>query len=125
MNEESGGPVFLAASGSRAIPELQLIWYQCFIQYPSNPGFGNVLLTEPQQDYLYDYYQRWVVPCIMLNGYALAQAPTREEFHNDWAGWNPYYSIEQGMGTEQEFETLVTRCGGVYADLDVPEAIGF
>ena len=47
-----------------------------------------------QMDYLFDYFQQVLVPCLEVRGYSVVQAPSREKYIEVWGGWHPYFSVE-------------------------------
>jgi len=51
-------------------------------------------LSLTQLDALYDYYERWLVPCLAAHGGGVVEIPSREEFVDGGDGapgwWNPY-----------------------------------
>jgi hypothetical protein len=67
----------------------------CAAKNPPDPSkYG--LLGTAQRAYLYDYYVRWLLPCLESSGYRLADAPSRSKFIDDWptpGWWSPYDSI--------------------------------
>ena len=119
--ERDGGPVFSLASGGVPLPEDRLVFFRCFAQFPAADYFSTLLLRPEQRDYLYDYYQRWVVPCLELNGYHLAYMPTRTEYLKGFHDWVPYYAIDSGDEgiSQDDLGTIADLCGDPYADLDV------
>lgn len=78
-----------------------LDWYECFAAYPVDAQF--TMNSVEQFDFVYDYFQDTLIPCLAENGYALRRAPTRLEFRTILEGWtdplfpyvwNPYYDIQ-------------------------------
>jgi len=88
-------------------------WYVCMAQYPVDPS-GSGLLSKRQLDYLYDYYRRWVVPCLILNGYDPGPVPLRKTFvSNGLAGnfWSPTDELWGEFGfTDAEFSLVEAKC---------------
>jgi hypothetical protein len=67
----------------------------CAAKNPPDPS-KYALMGKKQRSYLYDYYVRWLLPCLESSGYRLADAPSRETFIGDWlkpGWWSPYDSI--------------------------------
>lgn len=128
LGESRGGPRFTGASNDELPPEQQLAAYRCFAQYPVTDSFRNVLLTDDQKQYLYDYYRRWVVPCLRTHRYEinLAFFPTEALLIESIGEWNPYdvivggpnFSPETGL-SEDALAQLHELCGSPSADLDV------
>ena len=103
-NEGSG----LFTEGSRPSASDQLAFYWCFAEYPTVD-----LLTTEQIDFIYDYYARWLIPCLEMNGYNVMNAPSRDDFaHADPSipRWNPYRSLETYPRTPESVDDLVARC---------------
>lgn len=128
-----GGPFFMNSLGEGLAPADQLTAYTCFAQFPVSDSFYQVVLTEKQRSYLYDYYQSWIVPCLLGNGYRLGRMPTRDEFTYENPTWSPYFSIAytpDGGGlngfTAEQYDEWISLCGSQYADLDVdaPDLFG-
>ena len=87
--------------------------YVCLAQYPVDPS-GLDLLSKQQLDYLYDYYRRWVVPCLVLNGYDPGPVPLRKTFvSNGLAGnfWTPTAELwDEFDFTIDEYSMVVAKC---------------
>lgn len=122
IDERNGGPVFQTVSGGTLDPDLQLGFYRCFAEFPMQANMSTLLLTPDQMDYLYDYYQRWVFPCLEVNDYRLEYFPSRADFSASGAGWIPYYAVVPQDGHQMdsaELERMIELCGDPFADLDV------
>ena len=67
--------------------------YECRMSYQLTPGVLS-LLNEAQLDYLYDYYQRTLVPCLRIRGVEVPEVLTRDEAVDVGRfgayPWNPY-----------------------------------
>lgn len=86
----------------------QLTCLMRFPVYPPQQGF----LTEEQHAYLYDYFQRVLIPCLELRGHKVPAAPTREQFGNRASAdaiWNPYSFISFPPDL-QEAQELLSMC---------------
>lgn len=134
FGESNGGPVFLGNNNDPLPPDIQLAAYTCFAQYPVTNSFRNILLTEDQKLYLYEYYKRWVVPCLGMHGYEFHRdfVPTERSFTENVGDWNPYYAIASGPGysvqeglSEEKVVELEALCGSASADLGVDLTGGF
>ena len=95
--------------------DAELARYTCQAQYPLYPPQAGSF-TDEQHEYLYDYYQDVLVPCLLLQGYPVdGDVPTREEF-NDLtsihASWSPYSFIESPSDWE-ELEALYATCPAI------------
>jgi hypothetical protein len=91
--------------------EVELGWYVCIAQHPLDAGVDGTLRSPAQAAYLYQYFQRWLVPCLEAHGVAVADEPTRAQFlTNGMSGdWNPYFTLrgEPPGG----FDRLLQQCG--------------
>jgi hypothetical protein len=80
----------------------------CAAKNPPDPSkYG--LMGKEQRGNLYDYYVRWLVPCLESSGHQLSDAPTRKAFVGASltpGRWNPYDSI-----SNVPLETLVQLQG--------------
>ena len=56
-------------------------------------GQDDFLFNPAQVDYLYEYFQDVLVPCLAVNEVEVMEVPTRAEFVESNAGWNPYFSV--------------------------------
>lgn len=74
-----------------------LAWYYCAARFPT---YDTVFteLDDGQLDHLYEYYTRWLIPCLALEGSAVLRVPSRTQFGNGLPGqpgsWNPYLTAE-------------------------------
>lgn len=118
MSSTNGAPVFMTSSGATAAPGDALRAYACLAEYPITNDMVKVRLTKAQKEYLYDYYSRWVVPCLSGLGYELVDVPTRDTFLRSIVEWNPYSSVPNDDGLI-DLAMLAQQCGHPYADLDV------
>ena len=73
-------------------------------------GEEEYLLNSAQLDYLYDYYQDVLVPCLSVNKVEIWDQPTREWFIGANGGWNPYYSVESVSWPLLEDQTIFAEC---------------
>jgi len=134
-DERNGGPVFLTGSGSTAEPSLQLDWYRCFAEHPTDATFSGVRFSQAESEYLYDYYQEWVIPCLELQGYSVMFVPTREEYITGVGfEWIPYYNLGPGLSGEDPYANslepgffieLADRCGDPFPGMPYGERYGF
>lgn len=121
MGDESGGPAFTSSSGEELPPEVELGVFACFAEYPAAAEPSRFLLTDAQQDYLYDYYQQWVIPCLESKGYAVDFFPDRSRFTDSGGGWIPYFMVNADGLEASDYERMVAQCGDPFADLDVED----
>ena len=92
----------------------QLAFYECAAA--RSVLVTDELLSNAQLDYIYDYYLRSLVPCMVMNGFRPTMAPTRIEFHAIAGQWSPYYSVDVGLSGVQ-YEQIESVCGAERPEL--------
>lgn len=97
-----------ASSDAEPTVEQQLAYYRCNARFPLVDT-----LTAGQLDFIYDYYQRWLIPCIESAGYPVAAPPTRKNFvtaepEYGWR-WEPYSALGEYPGDAQ-YAALRAEC---------------
>jgi len=111
----------------------RVVFYQCLTRFV-DADFGMIrLMTVEHLEFLWRYYERWVIPCLADAGYEVgldvATPPYFETFvanHAEGTLWSPYDGIVfDFVATEENFELfdanyerIVERCGGRYDALD-------
>ena len=70
--------------------------YVCDTSFEVEGQYDN-WLNARQLDYVYDYFQGSLVPCIELLGYELLEPPTRAQFTEQWGGWHPYFAVDESQ----------------------------
>jgi hypothetical protein len=112
--EEDGSlrPVFSATNDGALA---QYTWYLCVAaNQPPPASIGKSMLSDEEIRYIVDYWSRWLVPCIRLNGYALAElTPYVTDDSISLDGWSPYNAITDFM-TGDDYHRLVLECGPAY-----------
>lgn len=68
------------------------------------------LLNPAQIDYLYNYYEQALVPCLAVNGIDVDDAPSRTQFIEQNAGWNPYHSVTEESWPRLADGVILTEC---------------
>ncbi len=102
-----GGTV--ALDPPKTASDSQLAFYMCLAANPPSEIQDGHFLSLAQLNYVYDYYMTWVVPCLAHNGWALRNAPSRDEFIELEGAWSPYESIiVRDVG---DFQTSEGLCG--------------
>ena len=99
VNENGTGfgyrSIDLATTDAEAID-----WYECFAAHPVDARY--TMDSVEQFDFVYDYFQDQLIPCLAEHGYDIARAPTRLEFRTIFEGWtdplfpfvwNPYFDL--------------------------------
>ncbi len=102
---------FVQVSGAEA-PTIadQFIFYSCVAAHPLVPSRMFEALSDEQLDYIYDYYQSWLIPCAVMQGYSFSDVPTRTEFKALAGQWSPYYSVDIAI-SGADYEELERVCG--------------
>ena len=103
--DESEG---LFIEGGRPSASDQLAFYWCFAAYPTVD-----LVSDEQRDFIYDYYQRWLIPCLESRGYDVMNAPSREAFvgaDRRLPDWSPYRALERFPPTFAALDALRGTC---------------
>lgn len=107
---DSGAAVATNSGDTVDDPELQRAFYECVAATPRAFDERDLVLTDAQLDYIYDYYETWLVPCVILQGYRFTDVPTRVEFHSLAGQWSPFYSVDISI-SGADYEQLERACG--------------
>lgn len=93
--------------GDKLTNVTQRLWYRCFAQNQPEP----LIASDSQLEYLWNYYHRWVIPCVRLEGYALNRLPSKKQFLATKSfQWSPY-GATTAILTDDQYLTLVAQCG--------------
>lgn len=98
----------LFIEGGQPTASDQLAFYWCYAAYPTVD-----LVSDAQLDFIYDYYQRWLIPCLESRGYNVMNAPSRKGFIDADPAigpWNPYRALERYPATFGALEELAENC---------------
>ena len=103
--------------GAATTPEQQLAYYGCTARFP-----GVDKLSVAQMDFVYDYYQRWLIPCIEQQGYEVIGAPSRDDFYasreqTGWQ-WSPYSGLTHPPTTNEGYASLQRACRPTIPGID-------
>jgi len=102
---------FVPVNGSQDVSTaVQLLFYDCIARHPMIPSGLFEVLSDEQLNYIYDYYKKTLVPCMIMNGFTPTTAPTRVEFLAIAGQWSPYYSVDVGISGTQ-YEDIERICG--------------
>lgn len=98
----------------------QYTWYLCLAaNQPPAASIGQPMFTADEIGYLVDYWSRWLVPCIRLNGYSLADlTPFVTDDSISLDGWSPYNAITDFV-TGDDYHRLVAECGPSYGIIGI------
>ena len=111
VNSMSAGPegVVFEPTSAGFDDSAQLKLYECAVAHPLTGGDlgGDEVLAPAQVEYLYDYYVRWVVPCLARNGYQFATVPDRASFIETYGAWSPYSVLKTPDGTDVQTDRLM------------------
>lgn len=111
--EDRGGTLQIGKSDPISEPVSESIdFFECRSAYQRDLTLGTAL-TRDQRDFLYDYYQQSLVPCLELAGVRVDDAPTREWFAQtgEGMGWNPYYAMDTfSFGEVVADDELLATC---------------
>jgi hypothetical protein len=116
--KHAGFEQYRANSGmllSREVPaelanEHSLALYVCRAQYPLETSRQR-LLSSAELDYVYDYYLRFLVPCLGFHGFLVDDVPTREAFLTaGGTGWWTPYSSGQPVTRRVDLTGLDSAC---------------
>jgi len=91
--------------------------YVCSTSFWTDYGWFNTA----QLDYLYDYYEQTLVPCLAVHNAQIWGAPSREKFYAQGGGWHPYFNFPK-KDQERIFadEALPDECPPVPPGMDDP-----
>jgi hypothetical protein len=126
MNEcvrSLGGSRFLYGPGNQAslpalsAPEAKYTYAanaECRIEYPMS-SMRSRLRTPEQLDYIYDYYQARLIPCLRSAGFQIGHVPTSDQYRelseNGITAWDPYGSLTRGPSQSAvSITALKARC---------------
>ena len=93
-------------------------FYGCVALHPRDPVASGELLSDAQLRYLWQYYSRWLVPCLRANDEKVTvEVPTQQQFLAHRPGdllWSPYSSLERTQPRGYLFS--LARASGQYID---------
>lgn len=105
--EDDDGLTYQEANSSRALEDI----FICDLQYPLAVDDPAALgyLSAAQADYLEEYYQSRVIPCIRLLGYHVrAERPLSDDEVHYW--WQPYTQMSPQPESRDEWLEIERRC---------------
>ena len=117
----SVGDGALTPAGTEELDDATLLaFYRCVVTHPRE-FTSRAFYSAAQLDYLYRHYERWQVPCLLMQGYRIYEVPTREEFVADGGRWSPGTTLITDVNghpvqTVQSHLLMVNRCGANLAD---------
>jgi hypothetical protein len=118
-----GGSRFLYGPGNQAslpalsAPEAKYTYAanaECSVEYPMS-SMRTRLRTPEQLDFIYDYYQAELIPCLRSAGFQVNHVPGSDEYRelsNDGiTAWDPYGSLSKGPDQSAvSIAALKARC---------------
>ena len=114
MSDGPEGVQLQPISGDLPTEQMQLDFYTCFAGAPTLQQNTQPVLSSAQLQYLYDYYQESVIPCLEVAGIHIETVPTREVYlSNPYGTWTPYEP--QVFTTGLTYDQAVQRCGDPHA----------
>ena len=107
---QRGWPSYSSGENSYGYQDISLVdsdperldWYECYAAYPVDSAY--TLRSVDEFDFVYDYFQDSLIPCLAENGHPITAAPSRLEFRTTWKQWsdplfpflwNPYYELKK------------------------------
>ena len=113
------GVELVSIDGKALTTQMELDFYSCFAANPTALGARTPMLSAAQLDFLYDYYQELVVPCLAAFGIAGLDVPSRETYRADPFGhWTPYEAMAFSDSVLRG--RAIERCGDPHAGI-LPE----
>jgi len=113
LASSSSGYRFVVGNNEALPPELSLGAYSCLTEYVEDPVASGTYLTDAQADYLWEYYQRWQVPCVQREGFTMWGLPmSREQFdtqRSEGYVWSPYHGVT--IADQRAGRRLLEHCG--------------
>jgi hypothetical protein len=93
---DAGYDSYGTATAANASNFERLALYVCVAQYPVAPSNLN-LFSEEQLNYLYDYFESTVIPCLRAADVPVEDIPSRQEYIEGSRGkvyaWTPYGAL--------------------------------
>lgn len=93
-------------------------FYECVALHPRDPVAAGELLSAAQLRYLWQYYSRWLIPCLSAHDEKVTvEVPTEQQFLAHQPGdllWSPYSSLERTQPRGYLFS--LERASGQYID---------
>lgn len=96
---------------------VQLAFFACLQAYSQGVGGGEVKST-PQLEYIYEYFESWLVPCLAQHGFPPQTVPTRSEFLTSGGVWSPYFETELFTASSDRYDEVFAECGPEQPALD-------
>jgi len=112
----SGGDDAFIPQGAEQMDDAALLaFYGCVVTHPRE-FTSRAFFSAAQIDYLYRYYDRWLVPCLLIHGYRIYEVPTRDEFVADGGRWTPFTTPMADLGghpvqSKESLALVSDRCG--------------
>ncbi len=106
-------------SGPTDTVEEKVAGYVCQLSYQPEAVDGQIL-SRAQLDYVYDYYLRFLIPCLGSRGERVADIPDRASFvaESGIGPWNPYWAVM--TDSQDAFEESRAQCPPMPPGLATP-----
>jgi hypothetical protein len=96
-----------AGSDAEVLDQINRQYFVCALQYPYDPGESG-FLSEAQLEWVYNYNQKRLVPCLQLMGYTIANRTSDYVAgSNDY--WIPYFEMYP-IPSATEWARIDLRC---------------
>jgi hypothetical protein len=86
-----------------------LAMFVCQSQYPYE-ATRFAVVGEAQHRYLYDYYTRWLIPCLGWRGYDVGPVPDETEYLDAGGNWTPYTTLWEDLDQPDDARELQDAC---------------
>lgn len=97
-------------------PVAQLEFFRCIATHPFDASEASFLTAE-QLNFIYDYYQDMIFPCLARNGLSPHLALSRERFLAEEGDWSPYRQVWNETNP-RIYTELIDLCGPETPELD-------
>ena len=117
----SDGDGAFTPQGAEQLDDAALLaFYRCVVVHP-RVFTSRAFYSAAQLDYLYRYYDRWLVPCLLVHGYRIYEVPTHDEFVTSRGAWTPFTTTMADLGghpvqSEESLALVSNRCGKYQPD---------
>lgn len=116
------GFALTTSSGSdETDPTKARVAYYCVLSNPPAPTAMPGVVSHSQQDYLWQYWNRWTMPCLVAHGYEVTDLPSRADAFADGSmSWSPFFSVvigTQNIDYQAVIDRFTRQCGPQFGSL--------